>query len=89
MDNTIDMVRISIYLDILCYSWDKLYGQNSATITTVSKKKIHLQNVATLYQAIVRFLWQKNILSMDKLDYGKKVIAKIVNAIWNVVWVMI
>lgn len=75
------MVKAPIYLNILCYSWDELHRQNSATITTISKRKNDLQNVITLYQAIVCFLCQKDILSMDKLDYSKKMTTKILSAI--------
>lgn len=88
LDNTADMVRVPIHLDILCYSWDELHGQNSATITAVSEGENDSQNVATLYQAIVRSLWRKDIPSLDKLGYAKEVTAEIVSAVWNVVWAM-
>lgn len=49
LDNTVDMVKVLIHLDILCYSWDELHGRNNVTIIAVNKEKNDLQNVAIFY----------------------------------------
>lgn len=81
LNNTVNTIKVPIYLDIFYYGWDELHEQNNTTITVVNKEENNSQNVAILYQAIVCFLWQKNILFFNKLNYDKEVITEIVSAI--------
>lgn len=80
-----DMVRVPIHLDILCYSWDELLRQNAPM--KIRNKTDEGENVSptitSLYQAVVRSLWRKDIPELGKVDYGEPVTARVINAVRN------
>lgn len=80
-----DMVRVPIHLDILCYSWDELHGQNAPI--EFRNKTEEEENVSptltALYQAVVRSLWRKDIPNLGKVDYGEPVTVGVINAVRN------
>lgn len=80
-----DMVRVPIHLDILCYSWDELHGKNALIKFTnkTDKGENVSPTITALYQAVVRSLWRKDIPKLGKVDYGEPVLVGVVNAVQN------
>ena len=76
-----DMVRVPIHLDILCYSWDELNGQNAPIKITTDDVENVTPRITALYQAVVRSLWRKDIPDLSKLDHGEPVTVDLVNAV--------
>ncbi|KAI1110852.1 hypothetical protein F5Y14DRAFT_465111 [Nemania sp. NC0429] len=76
-----DMLRVPILLDILCYSWDELQRQNVTSIATEDAKGHDLPTITSLYQAVIRTLWRKDIPRLGKADHGELVTAEIVNSV--------
>ena len=76
-----DMVRVPLHLDILCYSWDELHGQNAPTESTTDEEEHVSPTITALYQAVVRSLWRKHIPSLGKLDQGESVNVEIISAV--------
>ena len=55
------LVRIPIQLDAICYAWDaKDFPKDNVTMTTI-------------YQAITRRLWEKDIIRLDKKSNGERI----------------
>ena len=55
------LVRIPIQLDAICYAWDaKDFPKDNVTMTTI-------------YQAIARRLWEKDIVRLDKKSNGERI----------------
>ncbi|KAI1198119.1 hypothetical protein F5X97DRAFT_300492 [Nemania serpens] len=75
------MIRVPILLDILCYSWDELQRQNATPIATQGGKDHDSPTITSLYQAVVRTLWRKDIPQLGKLDHGELVTSEMVNTV--------
>ena len=76
-----DIVRVPIHLDILCYSWDEIQRQNRLSVTSQDKEENTSPTITSIYQAVVRMLWRKDIPKLDKLDHGEKVTRDVVDAV--------
>ena len=76
-----DMVRVPILLDILCYSWDELHGQSTPARLPTNEIETISTTMSTLYKAVVRSLWRKDIPVLGKLDYGEPVTVELVNTV--------
>lgn len=80
-----DMVRLPIFLDILCYCWDR-YQRQEGLLIVPSNNGTDGQSLTTttLYQAVVRTLFQKDIPSLGKIDHGEPVNDETVKAIRDI-----
>lgn len=80
-----DMIRVPIHLDILCYSWDELHGQNAPIKirNETDKGENFSPTITALYQAVVCSLWRKDIPKLGKVDYGELVTVGVINAVQN------
>ena len=76
-----EMVRVPIHLEILCYSWDELHGQNEPIEFTTDGGEHVSSTITALYQVVVRSPWRKVIPILDKLDQGESVNVEIINAV--------
>lgn len=73
-----DMIRVPIHLDLLCYCWDEYLRQNVEKEQSDNSPPL---TTTTLYQAVVRRLFRKDIPSMGKVDHGESVDRETVDAI--------
>ncbi|OTB01310.1 hypothetical protein M426DRAFT_266404 [Hypoxylon sp. CI-4A] len=80
-----DMLQIPLYLDILCYCWDKYQRYGALSITSEGEGIDHPpKTMTTLYQVVVYALFRKDIPSLRKVDHGEPVDDKTLEAIRDV-----
>ena len=68
--SVMDLVRLPIHLDIICYGWNDLLHQDGDSPTTTA-----------LYQAVVLSLWRKDVPKLDKRDNGEPVTREVIDAL--------
>ncbi|KAI4190313.1 MAG: hypothetical protein LQ346_004937 [Caloplaca aetnensis] len=82
--SVMDMIRVPIHLDIVCYGWDQLHGHNSASNAFTNEGATSTPTMATLYQSVVRSLWRQDVPFLGKMDHGELVTAETINTVHDI-----
>ena len=88
----LEMIRIPIQLDMLCYGWNDLiilesYVAHDRDGTKASEDHendgdtVKPPTMTKLYQAFIRRLWRNDIVGLKKSDHGELLTYDIVNAV--------
>ncbi|GAB1316939.1 hypothetical protein MFIFM68171_07149 [Madurella fahalii] len=79
-----ELVRLPIYLDMLCFSWTESQMRRRAA-TPDANGNAHVEadmlTMTDIYQTIVEKLWRKDIPNLGKLDHGQPVTQDVVQAV--------
>ncbi|KAI4863162.1 hypothetical protein F4820DRAFT_471725 [Hypoxylon rubiginosum] len=76
-----EMVRIPIYLDILCYSWDEISRQGQYSSLGRANDRAQPPTTTDFFQVITHKLWRKDIPTLDISDHGVRLTGEIVDAV--------
>ncbi|GAB1317910.1 hypothetical protein MFIFM68171_08120 [Madurella fahalii] len=81
---SLEMARVPIRLDMLCYSWDELERQREVTSPhTDGEGWAEPPTVTEIYRTITQKLWKKDIPSLGKWDSGRPVDEYVIRSIRN------